>query len=336
MDYYEILGVDKKASIDQIKKNYRNLARKWHPDKNPSKEAEQKFKEITEAYAVLSDKEKRERYDKFGKDGLDNIPLDKNFFENIFAELFKEQFQPKQIVCDIKLSLYEFYKGCIIRKKITHDIVCNQCKGTGCKNGNMNCNQCKGTGYECILFGIVMIEQKCHICKGTGKKHIDDTNLCPKCNGNQLITETKIIEIDVKKQTMPNTKILVKGIGNATLHGNQIIECDDVIFNLVLKNEKNEIKLLPNGDLMMDKNITLQQALCGYSAKIKYFDKYIDVKYNETIQPNSCLKLEKYGFDNNSLIIRFHVILPSQQEFNIDDYKHRNICPNDSKILVPV
>jgi molecular chaperone DnaJ/DnaJ family protein A protein 2 len=335
-EYYNLLEISKDATDDEIKKNYRKLAMKYHPDKNPNnKEAEEKFKKITEAYAVLSDKEKRELYDKYGKDGIDNVPMDVNL-ENIFTELFKERVQQQQIICDIKLSLFELYKGCIIKKKITHDIICNQCKGTGCKYGDMNCEQCKGTGLEHVLFGIIMIEQKCNKCKGTGKRHIDDDNLCPKCKGKQLIEETKTIEIDVKKQTMPSTKILVKGIGNAILRGTQIFECSDVVFNLVLKDEKNDFQLMPNGDLMIEKNITLQQALCGYSARIKYFDKYVDVKYNETIQPNSYLKLENYGFNNKSLIIHFNVILPSQKEFNINDYKRRNISPIHSKILTPI
>jgi DnaJ-class molecular chaperone len=298
------------------------LARKWHPDK--CKDDGKRFKRIVEAYETLKDDEKRWRYDHYGKEESN---------DNVFQDLFTHMFNSSNVqTYDITLTLFEFYKGCIIKKKLTRDIVCDKCKGTGCKHGTMSCDKCKGTGKEHMLFGIIMMEMSCDKCKGTGRRKIDPSNICDKCKGRQLISITTTIDIDVKKQTMPNTQIIFHQMGNATIKGNIIHDPSDLVFNLKLIPDDN-MTLDDDGNLKINKTITLQQALCGYYARIKYFDTYIDVKYDETIQPDTCLKLKKYGFNDHDLIIHFNVILPSKNEFNINDYKNRNISPNKCKCL---
>ena len=355
--YYDALNVSPSASAEEIKKAYRKLAIKYHPDKNPgNKEAEDKFKEISEAYAVLSDSNKRHNYDQYGKNGIEAPDMNSFFnnfdftsfgFNNPFFNFgFSNSSHNKKgepSIIPLNLTLTELYKGINIKRKITHSIICDKCKGKGTKSGkSTKCENCNGTGIEKLIqrYGpqVMITQRPCNECNGTGQGKIDSNDKCEKCNGKQLMDEIKIIEFKIEPRTMPNKRIVIKDLGNAEIHQNNFTLPGDLIFEIRLKDDDkiDKFKLLQSGDLLLEKTITLQQALCNYTTRIKYFDKSIDVKYCETIQPNEYLKLEKYGFsENKSLYIHFDIVLPTRKEFNLKDYEKMNIAPQSSLILIP-
>jgi len=359
--YYDVLNVSSNATSEEIKKAYRKLAMKYHPDKNPGNAAaEEKFKEISEAYAVLSDEDKRRKYDQYGKDGIDAPDLS-TFFNNFdfasfgfnspFSHFFGNSQRQKgePTVVPLKLTLTELFKGVNIKRKITHSIVCDKCSGTGTKSGKSAvCNKCHGNGMEQIMQRhgpqIMISHVQCSNCHGTGFDKIDDSNKCPKCKGLHLIDETKIIEFKIAPRTLPftngmNRRFVYKDLGNADIISGHITLPGDVIFEINLCENKENVdnfKLLSSGDLLLNKTITLQQALCNYTTRIRYFDKTIDVKYCETIQPNEYLKLEKYGFsEGKSLYLHFDIVLPTRKEFNLKDYETRNVYSSSAIDLVP-
>ena len=361
--YYDILNVSSTASNEEIKKAYRKLAMKYHPDKNPgNKEAENKFKEISEAYAVLSNPDKRRKYDQYGKDGIDAPDLS-NFFNNFdfssfgfgnpfmnhsfFRNSGPRKGQTNLII--IKLTLYELFKGTLIKRKITHSIICSKCNGKGTKSGkSIICSTCHGTGIEEIAqrqgHAVFISQRPCSMCHGNGQGKIDENDKCPNCHGSRILDESKIVEIKVEPRTMPGKQIVFKNLGNAEIANGGITLPGDIIFEIKLQHEDSKntsskidsFKLLSTGDLLLDKTITLQQALCNYITTIKYFDKTINVKYCETIQPNDYLKLSNYGFlEGKSLYIHFDVVLPTRKEFNLKDYSKFNINPQNTLELIP-
>ena len=355
--YYDILGVSPTSNAEEIKKAYRKLAIRYHPDKNPGdKAAEDKFKEISEAYAVLSNDEKRHKYDQYGKNGIDMPNMEEFFnkfdfssfgFSNPFFNFgFRNKNQKgNSSIIPLNLTLTELFKGVNIKRRITHSIVCNKCNGSGTKSGKiLKCMQCNGTGIEKVIQQcgpqIIISQRQCMQCNGTGHPKINDSDndICDKCNGERLIEESKIIEFRIEPRTMPNKRVILKDLGNAEINMNNITLPGDVIFEIHLKEDPkiDKFELLSSGDLLLNKVITLQQSLCNYTARIKYFDKSIDVKYCETIQPNMYLKLDNYGFlDDKSLYIHFDIILPTRQEFNVRDYQKMNIIPKNALDLVP-
>ena len=360
--YYDLLSVSPTASAEEIKKAYRKLAMKYHPDKNPgNKEAENKFKEISEAYAVLSDPDKRRKYDQYGKNGIDAPDLS-SFFNNFdfssfgfgnpfmnhsfFRNSGPRKGQTSLII--LNLTLYELFKGTLIKRKITHSIICSKCKGNGTKSGkSIVCSNCHGTGVEEIAqrqgHAVFISQRPCSMCHGNGQGKVDESDKCPNCHGSRLLDESKIIEIKIEPRTMPGKQMIFKDLGNAEITNSRITLPGDVVFEIKLKqpeDSKNSkidsFKLLSSGDLLLDKTITLQQALCNYITSIKYFDKIINVKYCETIQPNDYLKLSNYGFlEGKSLYIHFDVVLPTRKEFNLKDYSKLNINPQNTLELIP-
>src|SRR4030067_1470408 len=186
-DYYEILGVKRDASQDEIKRAYRKLARKYHPDLNPGdKTAEQKFKEINEAYEVLSDSTKRADYDQFGKTSFEAGPGFEGFrpsdfgfdfgggAEDVFSDLFRG-FRQKDIPLrghdletSLEISLEDAYKGGTKPITLTREVPCKSCAGTGAE-ASQTCSPCKGAGASQQKRGFFTMSQTCHTCRGTGR-----------------------------------------------------------------------------------------------------------------------------------------------------------------------
>ncbi len=251
-DYYEILGVDRNATADEIKKAYRKLAVKYHPDKNPGdKEAEEKFKEIAEAYAILSDPEKRRRYDQFGHAGVGNgagpqgfdfTDFDladalRQFMEEGFGFGFGDIFGSRSggrrrrvtrkgsdLQIKLKLTLEEIATGVTKKIKVRKKIACAECNGTGSAkySRTVACPVCHGSGeirqVSRSLFGQFVNVTTCHRCNGEGQVI---ENPCHSCHGSGLVEGSKTIEVHIPAGVSTGNYITLRGEGNAGVRGGQ-------------------------------------------------------------------------------------------------------------------
>jgi len=249
-DYYDVLGVAREASPDDIKKAYRDLAFKYHPDKNPNDTgAEEKFKEVSEAYEVLSDPDKRRQYDQFGAAGIGGgaagfAPGDfdlndalRSFMgafegESIFEGLFgggaarARRAGPQRgadLRIQLKLTLEEIAAGAKKKLRVTRLVACAECGGSGAKPGTepSQCPDCHGTGQVRIqrnmgLFGTMLNVSSCPRCGGTGRV-IEDP--CSECKGQGLVRGTEVVEVDVPPGVATGNYIPVRGAGNAGPRG---------------------------------------------------------------------------------------------------------------------
>lgn len=242
-DYYDVLGLSKGASQDEIKKAYRTLAKKYHPDMNPGdKEAEAKFKEVNEAYAVLSDEEKRQKYDQFGHAAFDPTSgggyggfggFEGGFdFSDLFSSFFgggrssqSSRTAPQRgddIATRIQISFEEAAFGC--RKEVTFARVesCGDCGGSGAAKGTKpeSCSICRGRGYMTVqqqtIFGYTQTQKPCSNCRGTGKIV---KNPCSNCNGKGLIRVNKKLEVNIPAGIDSMQNIVLRGQGSAGRNG---------------------------------------------------------------------------------------------------------------------
>ena len=246
-DYYEVLGVPKDADQDTIKRAYRKLARENHPDvsKDPKEVAEEKFKDISEAYEVLSDEEKRRIYDQYGHDGLngqfgsggfswDNFThfedISDIFGGSIFDMFFggggsrRSRGGPQQgdsLRYDIEITLLDVLQGKEVEISVPHTVLCSDCNGTGGKDGKVNtCPKCGGQGQVQTVrhtpFGQMMSVGPCPTCNGKGKTYDEK---CPKCRGNGTVQKTSKISLKIPKGMEHGSRMRVPGAGDASPNG---------------------------------------------------------------------------------------------------------------------
>lgn len=343
-NYYDILGIEKNASEDEIKKSYKKLAIKWHPDKNPNNisEAEKKFKEISEAYQVLSDKNKREIYDNYGEDGLKNgdgpnmntSPDDifRMFFggRSPFQQGFDEQSHrnakktdPK--IVNIPLTLKEFYNG--TKKKISLKIknICNNCEGYGGLNLK-TCDECSGRGLNIInrVIGPGMIQRIQAICnKCAGKKKISD-NICSLCNGNKITISEKDFILIIEPGCIHDDQKIFKDLGDHFPNE----EPGDIIF--LLKENNNSLFKRVGDDLIYNKNITLGDSITGTNINLEHINGE-KINYNEfkIIKPGSYSIIPNQGMpvkDKSNTFGNLYVV------YNII-YTNLVLSENDKNIL---
>lgn len=240
-DYYEILDVARDASDRDIKKAYRRLAMKYHPDRNPGdKEAEEKFKELSEAYEVLSDAQKRAAYDQFGHAGVDGqaggfggggAGFEGNF-SDIFGDVFGDIFgggggggrrrssvqRGADLRYNLDLTLEEAVRGCEKTLKVPTLVVCDQCDGSGAKPGTSarTCSTCGGVGQVRMQQGFFSVQQTCPTCHGEGKVISDP---CTKCHGHGRVEETKTLQVKIPAGVDTGDRIRLSGEGEAGTHG---------------------------------------------------------------------------------------------------------------------
>ena len=234
-DYYDILNVSRSASDAEIKSTYRKLAMKYHPDRNPNdKTAENKFREITEAYEVLKDSQKRSTYDQFGHSAFSNDGASQNQgfggFSGGFSDIFEDMFgmgreQSKQgptsgsdLRYDLSVSLEQAFKGDQVEISITLPAQCNNCNGTGAKKGSnpVSCNQCGGYGKVRAQQGFFTIERTCPKCSGAGEIISDP---CSSCRGQGRVNKNKKLSVNVPAGVDNGTRIRLAGEGEAGQRG---------------------------------------------------------------------------------------------------------------------
>lgn len=280
-DYYKVLGVTKQSTEEEIKKAYRKLAFKYHPDKNPDdKESEVKFKEISEAYEVLSNPEKRKKYDNYGFEFNNRMSYDDVFsgfgygpsMDDLFGDLFgnyknrtnnRTSVKPKgkNLRIQLNLTTEEIISG--IEKKIiiNRNIVCNSCSGNGSKNGNSLevCKTCSGTGKVIYTqktpFGIMRQEVICSDCGGSGKIILEK---CDSCNGIGFESLKDEVEIKIPKGVRTGMQFAVKNKGDESFYGG---ESGDLLIDVYHK--QDERYMFENDDIIIDLHIDFLDAIRG-------------------------------------------------------------------------
>lgn len=240
-DYYEILGVGRTATVDEIKKAYRKLALKYHPDRNPNdKAAEASFREATEAYEILSDEGKRAQYNQFGHEAVqgnhggrhENMEDIFENFSDIFENLFGNQGQQRRsskksgptpqrghdLAQKIEISLKESYIGCTKEIKIYHFEQCTLCKGNGCKDGAKPavCSTCQGSGSVLHRQGFFTLNQVCSSCHGQGFRI---TNPCGECRGQSRIQKHEKLSVNIPAGIYHNAELRIVGKGDSGIFG---------------------------------------------------------------------------------------------------------------------
>jgi molecular chaperone DnaJ len=233
-DYYQALGVQKNASEDELKKAYRRLAMKYHPDRNPDdKRAEEHFKEIKEAYEILNDPQKRAAYDQFGHAGVDatmgaggggfsGFGDIGDIFESVFGGGMRgggnRVFRGADLRYDLSLSLEEIVAGTEVKIRIPTQVVCSSCRGSGAKSGTSpkTCSHCGGHGQVRMTQGFFSVQQTCPSCRGVGKVI---QSPCPKCRGNGRVQEHKTLSVKVPPGVDSGDRIRLSGEGEAGVSG---------------------------------------------------------------------------------------------------------------------
>ena len=236
-DYYDVLGISRNASDSEIKKSYRRLAMKHHPDRNPDdKSAEEKFKEIQEAYDVLSDEKKRSAYDQFGHAGVDASRQGGpggfggfggaggfgDIFDNVFGDIFgggrtgggPRVFRGADLRYDLDLDLEDAVSGTTIKIRVPKLSTCDTCNGSGARKGSqpVKCTTCGGQGQVRMSQGVFSIQQTCPQCRGSGKTIKDP---CTTCRGQGRVRDTKTISVKVPAGVDNGDRIRLTGEGEA-------------------------------------------------------------------------------------------------------------------------
>ena len=321
-DYYEVLGVERNADADTIKKAYRKAAIKYHPDKNPGdKEAEEKFKEAAEAYDVLSNEEKRARYDRFGHAGMGGAAGGGGFagfsgggfsmedifeqFGDIFGGAFGGGFgggsrqrsqrvnRGSDIRVTVKLSLQEISEGVTKKLKINKMVACDKCGGSGAKSSSAyaTCSACNGSGYVVTVqnsfFGRMQTQSVCPTCGGTGKVIKER---CDKCSGEGAVKGQEIIEVKIPAGVGDGMAITVRGKGNAARQGGV---AGDLL--VVIEEEHNPQLVRDGNDLIHNLNITVTTAILGGEVEVPTIDGKARIKIAPGTHAGKVLRLRGKG-----------------------------------------
>ena len=346
-DYYEILGINKNASKSEIKKAYRKLALKYHPDKNPDKDAEEKFKEISEAYAVLYDDEKRRLYDQYGHAGIDQrysyedifrgadfsdifggMGFDFDFrfgFDDIFERFFGHRMSfdrgpPRRrrgadLRYDIEVTLEDAYSGLETTIHVPRSETCDVCNGSGAKPGTSpkSCPQCDGTGQirssRRTAFGMFTQITTCSKCHGQGTV-IEER--CPECNGKGILQKTRSIELKIPRGVDDGSQLRLAGEGEAGSGGSG----DLYVVVHVKKHPKFNRK---GRDLHMVKDITFPEAVIGTKIDVETLNGEVEkLRIPEGTQNSDIFKIRGrgmpglHGRGQGDLYVEIHVKTPKK------------------------
>ena len=357
-DFYEVLGVSKTASADEIKKAYRQKAIQYHPDKNPDdKVAEEKFKEAAEAYEVLSNPEKKQRYDQFGHAGVGGnfgggggfngggMSMEDIFsqFGDIFGGHFGGHFsgfsgfggggrrgggeqrvrRGSDLRVRVKLTLKEIATGAEKKIKVRKYVSCKKCNGTGAEdNSYSTCTTCNGSGVvtrvQNTILGQMQTQSVCPTCGGDGKII---NKKCAECNGEGVRAEEEVITINIPAGVMEGMTIPMRGKGNAARRGG--INGDLLV---VIEEEPHPELIRDENDLIYNALLTIPTAINGGTIEVPTVDGRAKVKIDPGTQPGKVLRLKGKGlpsinsYGTGDLLVNVGVYIPeniSKEERNI-------------------
>lgn len=337
-DYYEILGVPKTASQDEIKSAFRKKAKQYHPDVNKEKDAEAKFKEIGEAYAVLSDEQKRAQYDQFGHQafangggpgtgGFNGTGFEDFDFSSIFDDLFGGAFgfgrgnntrnsnRPRKgedELYQMKITFDEAVFGCKKTIKLNLDEDCPSCNGEGGFDP-ITCSTCNGRGRVIVeqrsIFGVFQSESVCKDCGGTGKSF---KKVCPECRGRKHINVSKEITITIPSGVDNKTQLRLSGKGGAGFNGGPN---GDLYIEFVVT--KHPIFERENDDIYLEVPLTIAQASLGCKIEIPTIEGNVILDIKEGTQTGDKYKLKnkgikREGYSKGNMYVITNVIIPKK------------------------
>lgn len=374
-DYYEVLGVPKTASADEIKKAYRKMAIKYHPDKNPGdKTAEEKFKEAAEAYDVLSDSEKRQKYDQFGHGMGTGNPFGGaggpggGFYSNVggmdiddimsmFGDIFgggrrtraggtgARRARPRvnkgtDLRITVKVSLKDIMNGVTKKLKIPRMVACEQCQGTGAKDGTSfhTCSRCSGSGYVTGVqndpfFGPQHVQTECPDCHGQGKTI---EHACGYCGGTGVVKKEEVVEFHIPAGVENGQVLTLRGKGNAPRGGG--VSGDLLI---VIQEEPNSELIRDGLDLIYNLMLDFPTAALGGSAEVPTVDGRARLKITPGTQPGKVLRLRGKGLprmnsnERGDLLVNVMVYVPENlteaEKAAVESLQNQpNIVPTES------
>lgn len=343
-DYYEVLGVDKSASADEIKKAYRKAAVKYHPDKNPGdKDAEEKFKEAAEAYDVLSNDDKRARYDQYGHAGMDGAGgfggggfggggfTMEDIFRN-FGDIFGGGFggfgggggsrggtrvnRGSDLRVKVRLTLKEVSEGCTKKIKVPKYVACSECGGSGAKDSHAysTCPNCNGSGYTIeytnSFFGRMQTQRTCPTCGGEGRVI---TSPCGKCHGEGVVKGEEVVEIRIPAGVAEGMQLSVSGKGNAAKRGG--INGDLLV---VIEEEHNPELIRDGNDLLHNLKVPVTVAILGGEVEVPTIESKAKIKIAAGTQAGKVLKLkgkglpDVNGYGRGDLLVIVDVVIPTK------------------------
>jgi molecular chaperone DnaJ len=347
-DYYEILGVGRNASADEIKKAYRQLAIKYHPDKNPNDpKAEDKFKEAAEAYDVLSTPEKKARYDQFGHQGMGGgggfsgggMNMEDIFsqFGDVFGGGGFEGFfgggrggrsgvrQGSNLRIKLKLTLEEAAQGVEKKIKVKRNVGCKSCNGTGAKNGSalQSCSNCNGSGQvrrvTNTILGQMMSTSTCPVCHGEGKIVKEK---CGTCHGEGVTPEEEVITIKVPAGVADGMQLSMSGKGNMPPRGGM---AGDLII-LIEEEEHSNLKREGN-NIVYDLHVNFVDAALGTSVEVPTIGGNVKIKIDPGTQSGKILRLKDKGIkDLNSY-------QKGDQLIYVNVWTPKHLSPQEKEIL---
>jgi molecular chaperone DnaJ len=340
-DYYEILEVPKNASKDEIKKSYRQQALKFHPDRNPGdKSSEDKFKEAAEAYEILSDDDKRTRYDRYGHAGVggasgggfssDGMTMDDIFSH--FGDIFGGHFggfgfggagnsrggvrvsKGQNLRVKVKLTLEEIAIGVEKKIKVNKYVACGTCSGSGAAHGSSHstCTTCRGSGVVTrvtnTFLGQMQTSSSCPNCGGEGKMI---TQKCSKCYGEGIVKDDEVVTINVPAGVGEGMQMTVPGKGNSARRGG--VNGDMIV---VFAEEKHEELIRDGNDLYYSLFVSFPDAALGSNVEIPTLDGKVKIKLESGTQPGKLLRLkgkglpEVNGYGRGDLLVHVNVWVP--------------------------
>ncbi len=344
-DYYEVLGVDRNASADEIKKAYRKLAIKYHPDKNPgNKEAEEKFKEAAEAYSVLSDADKKTRYDQFGHAGVEGAGPDfsggfgnlNDILNDLFGGAFGGGFggfsgfggfgggtrqqrvsRGRDIRVRVKLTLEEIASGVEKEISIEKSVPCTECSGKGAKNSSdiKTCPACNGTGevqrVTNSFLGQTITRSTCQQCNGEGKII---SNPCRNCSGSGLVRKRETIKVRIPAGVEAGMQLTLQGQGHAAK--NNGINGDLLV---VIEEQEHPNLKREGNNLYYTKIISVPEAILGSEAEIPCLDSNYRIKVEPGTQSGKVVRLRGRGLPSvngyggiGDMYVKFAVWIPKK------------------------
>jgi molecular chaperone DnaJ len=305
-DFYEILGIKRDASADEIKKSYRRLAMKFHPDRNTADaKAEEKFKEAKEAYEVLKDADKRAAYDRFGHDGVRGGPAGGGFssegFSDIFGDVFGDIFGgggrrgPSQVFrgadlgYELRLDLERAVRGDSVTIDVPTQVACNKCNGSGAEKGSdpVKCTTCGGVGQVRMQQGFFSIQQTCPACKGAGTTIKDP---CKSCNGRGRKSKTKTLNVKVPAGVDDGDRIRLSGEGEAGRNGGPAGD-----LYVEIRVEPHKIFDREGADLSCEVPISFVTATLGGEVELPTLDGTVSLKIPSGTQSGKIFRLRAKG-----------------------------------------